>query len=287
MRNSRYMTSPFAHFGARRGTAGPSDNFYAATAVDKAGHLTSNAAGSPSQPLGGALQQGKHESEESERQAEDGQEGRVGDPKATQATSSSSYSSYSLSYSPSYSLSHPLLDPRPRLSSLTKTVGLDRSSSSVNGRQGRTHDNNIIIIMSSNPLKRSLDDSGGGPTGPDAKRRKFRACVTCRRQKARCEFVNAHDRCHRCSVLQIPCVFEGPAHANLLAASTPIAASQSALPFPHGPPAVPSAYDNSPKQLPRPSAGSEHARYVLSPSFNSSIYPPHISDQSILLVMTK
>ena len=264
------MISPRSHLGALRGTAGATDYFYAASVVDKAGLLTSNAVGSPP---GSALQQGKHESE---RQAsngqdgQDGQEGRVGDLKTAQATqaTSSSYSSYSSSYS---------LDPRP---CLRKTPLLDPSS--VNGRQGRSHDK---IIMSSNQLKRSFDDSGGGPTGPDAKRRKFRACVTCRRQKARCEFVNAHDRCHRCSVLQIPCVFEGQAHANLLAASSaPIASSQSAqsgLPFPHGPPAVPSAYDNSPKQLPRPSAGSEqqHARYVLSRPFNSFIYPPHNSDQ--------
>jgi hypothetical protein len=242
------MTRPCAHLGALGGAAGPSENFYAASVVDKAGHLTSNAVGSPSQPLGGALQ-GKHESERQAEDGQDGQDGRMGDLKATQATSS--YSSYSL-------------DPRP---CLRKTPAPVLEPYSVNGRQGRSHD---TIIMSSNSLKRPLDDSGGGPTGPDAKRRKFRACVTCRRQKARCEFVNAHDRCHRCSVLQIPCVFEGQAHANLLAASAPIASSQSGLPFPHGPPAVPSAYDNSPKLLPRPSAGSEHARYVLSPSFNSS-----------------
>ena len=260
------MISPGSHLEALRGTAGASESFYAAPVVDKAGLLTSNAVGSPS---GSALQQGKHESERKALNGQDGQEGRVGDLKATQATQAtlSSYPSYwsssSSSQSSSYSL---LLDPR---------LTLDPSSS-VNGRQGqgRTHDK---IIMSSNPLKRPLDDSGGGPTGPDAKRRKFRACMTCRRQKARCEFVNAHDRCHRCSVLQIPCVFERHAHANLLAASSaPIASShsqsaQSGLPFPIGPPAVPSAYDNSPKLLPRPSAGSEqhHARYVLSRPFNS------------------
>lgn len=264
------MISPGSHLGALRGTAGASESFYAASVVDKAGLLTSNAVGSPS---GSALQQRKHESERKAlngQDGQDGQEGRVGDLKATQATQAtlSSYPSYSSSSS-----SYSLLDPRPCLS-LGKTPILDPSS--VNGRQGqgRSHDK---IIMS---LKRPLDDSGGGPTGPDAKRRKFRACVTCRRQKARCEFVNAHDRCHRCSVLQIPCVFEGQAHAKPLAASSaPIASShsqsaQSGLPFPHGPPAVPSAYDNSPKQFPRPSAGSEqhHARYVLSRPFNSSTH---------------
>lgn len=259
-----YTISPCSHLGALKGTAGAtgaSGTFYAASVVDKAGHLTSNSAGSPSQPLGSALQQGNHESKRQGLNGQDGQDGqeeRVGDLKATQATqatqaTSSSYSSYS-----SYSL-----DPRP---CLRKTPFLDPST--VNGRQVWSHDK---INMSANPnsLKRPLDDSGG-PTAPDAKRRKFRACVTCRRQKARCEFVNAHDRCHRCSVLQIPCVFEGQAHANLLAATAPIASSQSALPFPPVPPAVPSAYDSSPKQPPRPSAGSEHARYVLSRPFNSS-----------------
>ena len=226
--------------------------------VDKAGHLTSNSVGSPSQPLGGVLL-GKHQSK---RQAEDG---RVGDLKATQATQATQATS---PYSSSYSL-----NPRPChpcLRKQTPTPILDPSS--VSRRQSRSHDSHDKLIMSSNPLKRSLDDSGGGPTGPDAKRRKFRACVTCRRQKARCEFVNAHDRCHRCSVLQIQCVFEGQAHANLLAASSaPIPASQSGLPFPHGPPAVPPAYDTSPQQLPRPSAGSEHARCVIS--FVSFIRP--------------
>lgn len=261
-----YTISPCSHLGALRGTAGASETFYAASVVDKAGHLTSNSAGSPSQPLGGALQ---HESKRQALDGQDGQEERVGDLKATQATqatqaTSSSYSSYSL-------------DPRP---CLRKTPLLDPST--VNGRQVWSHDK---INMSANPLKRSLDDSGG-PSAPDAKRRKFRACVTCRRQKARCEFVNAHDRCHRCSVLQIPCDFEGQARANLLAATAPIASSQSGLPFPPVPPAVPSAYDSNPKQLPRPSAGSEHARYVLSRPFNSSTvvhcpltYPPHNSDQ--------
>ena len=276
------MISPRSHLGALRGTAGATDTFYAASLVDKAGLLTSNAVGSPP---GSALQQGK---QESERQAlngqdgQDGQEGRVGDLKTAQATQATS-SSYPSSYSSSYSL---LLDPRP---CLRKTPLLDPSS--VNGRQGRSQDKIIIMSSNPNPLKRSLDDSGGGPTGPDAKRRKFRACVTCRRQKARCEFVNAHDRCHRCSVLQIPCVFEGQARDNLRAASSNASQSaQSGLPFPHAPPAVPpSAYDNSPKQLPRPSAGSEqqHARYVLSRPFNSFTYPPHNSDQSILIVMTK
>jgi len=240
--------------------------------VDKAGLLTSNAVGSPSHPLGGALQQGKPESERQGLDGQHGQEGRVGELKlqATQAAQATqAIQATSSSFSSSYSL-----DTRLRLG---KTALLEPSS--VNGRQGRSHDSYDKIIMSANPLKRSLDDSGGGPTGPDAKRRKFRACVTCRRQKARCEFVNAHDRCHRCSVLQIPCVFEGQARDNLLAATAPIASSQSGLPLPPGPPAVPSAYDNSPKQLPRPSAGSEHARYVLSRPFNSSTYPPHNSDQ--------
>ena len=300
------------YLGALRGNAGPSTstNFYAAYAasalVDKAnaGLLTSNAAGSPSLVLE------KHERNE---QAEHGRMGGTGDLKATQATTSS--------LAP---LDAPLdaaldLDPRPCKTQKTQTPpGLDRAvadpSSGVNGhghghghgRQGRSHAsihaNNPIIhantIMSSNPLKRSLDDSGGAPTGPDAKRRKFRACVTCRRQKARCEFVNAHDRCHRCSVLQIHCVFEGQAHANLLAASSvpsaPIASSQLGLPFPQGPSApaaaaaavsaasasaistisaIPAAYDSSPQQqqqLPRPSAGSEHARSV------SDIYLPAV-----------
>src|SRR5258706_9161414 len=255
-----YMISPCSHLGAVRGTAGASEGFYAASGVDKAGLLTSNAVGSPP---GSALQQEKHESERKAlngQDGQDGQEGRVGDLKATQATQAT------LSSYPSYSSSSYSLDPRPSLSLRKTQPILDPSSVNPLGRQsqGRSQDK---IIMSSNSLKRSLDDSGGGPTGPDAKRRKFRACMTCRRQKARCEFVNAHDRCHRCSVLQIPCVFERQAHANLLAASSaPIASShsqsaQSGLPFPHGPPAVPSAYDNSPKQLPRPSAGSEqHAR---------------------------
>jgi len=243
-----------SYWGARGGTAEPSTSFCAASVVDKAGLLTSNAVGSPSQPLGSALL-GKYQSK---RQAEDG---RVGDLKATQATSSylSSYPSYPSYPSHPSQTSYSLLNPRP---CHRKTQFLDHYSVKNRRQSSRSHDKSI---MSSNPLKRSLDDSGGGPTGPDAKRRKFRACVTCRRQKARCEFVNAHDRCHRCSVLQIHCVFEGQAHANLLAASAPIASSQSALPFPHGTPAVPSAYDNSPQQLPRPSAGSEHARCMTSP----------------------
>ena len=269
------------YLGARGGTGGtwgtaePSTNFYAASVVvDKAGHLTSNAVGSPSQPLGGALL-GKDQSKRQAEDGQDGQDGQVRDLKATQAgqatTQATSPYSPHLPYSPHSSSSYSLLDPRP---CLRKTRILDHSS--VSRRQNRSHD---LIMSSNNPLKRSLDDSGGGPTGPDAKRRKFRACVTCRRQKARCEFVNAHDRCHRCSVLQIQCVFEGQAHANLLAASAPIppvaaaaAAAQSALPFPHGPPAaVPPAYDSSPQLLPRPSAGSEHARCVIS--FVSFIRP--------------
>ena len=214
----------------------------AVAVVDKARHLTSNPAGSPPQPLGGAFLGAL--------------DGRVGDLKATQPRQPRHSSSSSL-------------DPRP-----CPREPLKQKSGSCSG-SGTPN-------MSSNPLKRSLDDSdsasAGAPTGPDAKRRKFRACVTCRRQKARCEFVNAHDRCHRCSVLQIRCVFEGHAHANLLAASSssapipPIPAAhahaQAALPFPHphshlhrSPAAVPSPYEFeiSPQQLPRPSAGSEHA----------------------------
>jgi hypothetical protein len=234
------VTDPSSHLGARRGSAGTLSTFYAAS-LDKAGFLTSNAAGSPSRPLGGALP-GEHESkEQAERR-------RVGDLKATQATSSYS--------------SDPL-DPRPF------------GPSSVS-HPDQSHGK--ITMSSNNPLKRSLDDSGGGPAGPDAKRRKFRACVTCRRQKARCEFVNAHDRCHRCTVLQIHCVFEGQAHANLLAASAPVASAQSGSPFPHAPLAIPTAYDTSPQQLSR-SAGSEHARCVISFLISFAHLPTQYSDQ--------
>ena len=53
----------------------------------------------------------------------------------------------------------------------------------------------------------------------EPKRRKLRSCATCRRQKARCELTASHDKCHRCDVLNIPCIFDPDAQANRLAST--------------------------------------------------------------------
>jgi hypothetical protein len=69
----------------------------------------------------------------------------------------------------------------------------------------------IHPIMSLNPA--DTHDTG------EPKRRKLRSCATCRRQKARCEFTSSHDTCHRCGVLNIPCIFDPEAQANRLAST--------------------------------------------------------------------
>jgi hypothetical protein len=66
-------------------------------------------------------------------------------------------------------------------------------------------------------MKRASNSVGENGFEPPEKRRKVRSCATCRRQKARCEFTTSTDTCHRCGVLGVACVFEGDAHANLLA----------------------------------------------------------------------